>query len=137
MTLIHRTQQSLSKPHMYQAKKSTRPDGWLRSTPLCTMLLALPLAAQSRASRISDVYYHLSLELALAPDTDRVPGREEISLNLKSVADTVVLDFGDGSAANLTVNGATADGEPVNGHLIVPGHYFIPGRNRIALDFTS
>ena len=113
------------------------------------MLLALPLAAQSptegvsqdlarsRASRISDVYYHLSLELALAPDTDRVPGREEISLNLKSVADTVVLDFRDGSATNLTVNGATADVEPVNGHLIVPGHYFIPGRNRIALDFTS
>jgi aminopeptidase N len=135
---------------MYLARKSTKPDQWLRFSPLCAMLVALPLAAQSpaegvsrelakaRASRISDVHYHLSLELA--SDTDRLPGREEISLNLLGMADprgSVVLDYRDGSATNLTVNGAAAEAQTANGHLIIAGHYFVPGQNRIALDFAS
>jgi aminopeptidase N len=136
---------------MYRAKKSIRPDGWLRLTPLGALLLPLAMHAQipaegvsrelarSRAGQISDVRYRLSLELA--PDTDRLPGHAEISFNLAgNLADShnpVILDYRDGSAANLSINGAAADVERAGGHLIVPGRYFIAGNNRITLDFTS
>jgi aminopeptidase N len=127
---------------MCLAKKFTRPEPWL-----CALLFpfAMPAQtpaegvaralAQARASQISDVHYRLSFELAV--DTDRLPGREEISFNATDPHNPVILDYRDGSAYNLTVNGAPADAQPVNGHVIIPGHYFNPGRNRIALDFTS
>jgi aminopeptidase N len=69
--------------------------------------------AQSRASRISDV-----------------------ALNLSATAAPVVLDFRDGTGSSLTVNGTPAAAQPTNGHLVIPGQYFVKGRNRIALDFT-
>ena len=114
---------------------------------MCGILVTLPIQAQppaegvsrelakARAIQISDVHYRLSLELA--PDTDQLPGRAEISFVLTTTQDPVVLDFRDGSITNLAVNGIPAAAQPAHGHLIVPGHYFITGANRIALDFVS
>ena len=127
---------------MCQAKKSTKPDRWL-----CALLLPLAMQAQipaegvsrelaqARAGQISDVHYRLSLELA--PDADRLPGRAEISFNLTSPRNPVILDYRDGSATHFTVNGAPAEAQAVKGHLVIPGPYFVAGHNRIALDFTS
>src|SRR5580704_8743812 len=78
--------------------------------------------AQSRAKQISDLHYQLSLELST--DTNEVPGREEITLVLATAADPVILDFRDASIANLTVNGAPAESQSTNGHLIIPSRYF-------------
>ena len=132
---------------MYRVRKSIRPDGWLPVTPLCALLFTFAVhaqppvegvsrqLAQARASRISDLHYRISLELAA--DADILPGREEIGFELQSTGDPMVLDFRDGSIANLTVNGGVASADPVNGHLVIPGRYFVMGHNRIALDFTS
>ena len=81
------------------------------------------------------MHYHLSLEL-VAPDASQLPGQAEITFQLQSTQDPLVLDFRDGSATNLTINGADDD-DGANGHLIIPGHNFTTGRNRIALDFVS
>ncbi len=91
--------------------------------------------AQARATRISEVHYRLSVELA--PDADQLPGHAEITFQLATANDPVIMDFRDGSFAGLTVNGAPAAAPPANGHLVIPGSYFIAGHNRIALDFTS
>jgi aminopeptidase N len=132
---------------MYQAIKYTKPDRRAEFIALCAILVTLPIQAQppaagvswelakARATQISDVHYRLSLELA--PDADQLPGRAEISFVLTTTQDPVVLDFRDGSIANLTVNGTPAAAQPSDGHLIIAGHYFITGRNRIALDFVS
>ncbi|MGA2589269.1 MAG: M1 family aminopeptidase [Bryobacteraceae bacterium] len=91
--------------------------------------------ARQRAARISDVKYRLSLDLV--PDADRLPGREEISFQLAAANDPVVLDFRDGTFSNVSVNGAHAEAESRNGHIILPGRYFTTGSNTIALSFES
>lgn len=92
--------------------------------------------AQSRAHRISDLRYHLWLELA--PDASKMPGRAEISFILTADTDgPVVLDYRDGTASNLTVNDVPAEFHPSNGHLVIPARFFAAGKNRVALDFVS
>jgi len=49
--------------------------------------------ARARARRISDLRYRISLELA--PDSDRLPGRIEISFHLADASGPVVLDYRD------------------------------------------
>ena len=132
---------------MCQASKCIRPDRWAGFAAFCAIYVTFSLQAQSptegisrqlaqaRATQISDVHYRLSLELA--PDADQLPGRVEISFQLADAQDAVVLDFRDGSISHLAVNGASAESQTVNGHLVVPARFFSVGRNRIALDFVS
>jgi aminopeptidase N len=127
---------------MCQVRKFTKPDRWL-----CALLFPLAMQAQaaaegvtrelarSRAGQISEVHYHLAL--GLSPDANQLPGRAEIGFQLANVNDSVVLDFRDGSVTGLAVNGAPAEGQSVNGHLVIPGHSFVAGRNHIAFDFVS
>ena len=95
--------------------------------------------ARRRARQISALSYRLSLELA--PDADRMPGHEEIGLNLATAAVTgdvpIILDFRDGSASRIAVNGSAVEAQLADGHLLIPGRYFTAGRNTIALDFES
>jgi len=101
--------------------------------------------ARERAALISDLRYRLSLELA--PGAARLKGREEIRLRLARVAGEVTLDFRDldadgqlieGAVREVTVNGAAVpDLRQVNGHLLLPGKYFSPGENTVALTFES
>ena len=134
---------------MYPEPRYTdRRAGFSRRGALAPLLLLMPMLqaqpptegisrelAQSRASQVSDIHYHLSL--TLSPDADQLPGQAEITLVLRSAAEPIILDFRDGSIANLSVNGTPAESQSANGHLVIPGHFFIPGKNRIALDFTS
>ena len=91
--------------------------------------------ARQRAARISDVRYRLSLDLS--PGAARLPGREEISFQLATANNPVVLDFRDGTFTGLTVNASPAESENRNGHVIIPARYFTAGRNTIALSFES
>ncbi len=140
---------------MYQVSKSTKPDCGAGTLPaaaskaavLLSFLLTMHLLtaaptegvshelAKSRASNISDVRYHLSLELN--PDSNQLPGKAGISFRLANTHDPIILDYRDGSFANLTVNGAPAESQSVNGHIVIPARYFTPGQNHIALNFTS
>ncbi len=113
---------------------------------MATLLFSMPLAGQdltegvsrelarARAAQISDVHYKLSLELS--PDSDHLPGREEITFALSAPA-SVVLDYRDGEIFNLTVNGAPATRALSNGHILLPQQFLVSGRNRVALNFTS
>ncbi len=132
---------------MYQAQRCTR--GSAGFSRRAVLLLFMPMLAaqsptegitrelaQSRAKQISDVHYRLSLELS--PDADRLPGQVEITLTFTTaVSGPIILDYRDGTIANLTVNGNPAESQSANGHLVIPARYFVPGKNRIALDFTS
>ena len=138
---------------MYLARRSTQPDriarfivrwtfAWLSAFELMLPLLAqTPVEgvsrdlAQSRSAQIADVRYALSVELT--PDADQLPGREEISLNLNSAGAPIILDFRDGSFTHLAVNGAPAEAQVINGHLVLPAYLFSAGHNRISLEFTS
>jgi len=114
---------------------------------LVSFLLSMTLPAQSategvshdlarqRAARISDVGYRLSLDLA--PGADRLPGREEITFQLSAAHDPIALDFRDGSTTHISVNGAPAETESANGHIVIPGRFFTTGPNTIALSFES
>jgi aminopeptidase N len=91
--------------------------------------------ARGRAKQVSALHYRLSLELY--PDGNRLPGHLEISLTLAAGAGPIILDYRDGAATNVTVNGSAAEARAVNGHLVIPAQYFTAGTNRIALDFAS
>ncbi len=91
--------------------------------------------AESRATRISNLRYALSLELA--PDGDRLPGHEQISFDLMASHDPVVLDYRDGAIKSLTINTRAAEAQTGNEHLVVPPQYFTAGKNTIELDFES
>ena len=91
--------------------------------------------ARARAARISEVRYHLSLKLA--PDSDTLPAREEVSFHLNEATNPVVLDYRDGTISDVTVNGTVVSPERLDGHLIFPARDFSAGPNTIALNFVS
>lgn len=90
--------------------------------------------ARERAGRISKVRYHLSIELKKKAAT--LPGHIVIEFELAS-AGPVVLDYRDGQAAAMTVNGAPETIQQRNGHIGVPGIHLRKGLNRIEMDFAS
>jgi aminopeptidase N len=91
--------------------------------------------ARERAGRVSHVRYRLSLELA--PDSDRLPGSIRISFRLSDSGAPLALDYRDGSAEHLTVNGAAVAVQPADGHIVIPARYLVRGDNTIALKFES
>jgi len=52
-------------------------------------------------------------------------------------AGPVILDFRDGAASNLKVNGSPETLQQRNGHIIIPGGHLRAGANQIDLDFES
>ena len=91
--------------------------------------------ARARARRISDLRYRISLELA--PDSDRLPGRIEISFHLADASGPVVLDYRDGTTSRVAVNGTAVEAQPVDGHIVIPARFLNSGRNTILLQFES
>src|SRR5262249_27135275 len=100
--------------------------------------------ARERAATITDVRYNLKLELA--PGANRLKGREEIQIRLQREVSQIVLDFRDldaggkminGSIAELTVNGKSAESQLANGHIVIEGSHFSPGENGISMTFES
>ena len=90
--------------------------------------------ARQRAALISDVRYHLTIELKKKAAT--LPGHVVIDFNLAS-AGPLVLDYRDGQATALTVNGAPESLTERNGHILLSGRNLRQGRNTIGLDFAS
>ena len=90
--------------------------------------------AIDRAHLISNVRYQLNVQLAKGAAT--MPGRAIIDFDL-AIAGPLVLDFRDGEARNMQVNGSAQTFTSTNGHLVIPGEHTRAGANRIELDFES
>jgi aminopeptidase N len=90
--------------------------------------------ARQRAQQISDVRYRLSY--TLTPQAPNVSGHEEMTFRLTAAA-PVVLDFREGTAQNLVINGAAAPVSMTNGHITLPASAVRAGENKLALDFTA
>src|SRR5579872_5139051 len=90
--------------------------------------------ALQRARQISDVRYHL--QFALVPHADATNGHEELHFKLSTLND-VLLDFRDGSAKNLIVNGSALSPQMENGHISLPTSALLLGENTVSIDFTA
>jgi aminopeptidase N len=115
---------------------------------LCLMLLLWPASAafadapegiprelaRERAENISDLHY--SLEFTLAAHAQTVPGREELTFQLKSTR-PLMIDYRSGLASRLRVNGSEVPVQEENGHLLLPREKLRQGENRVELEFAS
>lgn len=90
--------------------------------------------AQERASEVSDIRYRL--EYVLQPHASTTSGHEDLSFKLKAAV-PLLLDFREGTASNLQVNGAAVPVQAQNGHIVLPANALRAGGNRITLDFTA
>ena len=73
--------------------------------------------ARERANRISNVRYQL--QFTLVPHAPSAAGHEELRFHLNS-AGPVLLDFREGAADKLVVNGMAAPAAIENGHITLP-----------------
>src|SRR5262249_38535982 len=90
--------------------------------------------ARQRAEKISDVRYHLHLDIsAHAP---AALGREELQFRLSGPG-TVLLDFREGTLADLKVNGQPVPSKIENGHIVLPADLLQVGENTLELRFTA
>ena len=90
--------------------------------------------ARRRAAQISDVRYHL--KFTLTPHAATVVGHEELRFHA-NVDGEVLLDFREGTAANLEVNGVETPPTIQNGHIELPASVVKAGENYVTMDFTA
>lgn len=90
--------------------------------------------ARARASLISDVRYNL--EFILIPQTGSASGHEKLRFQLKAPAN-LLLDFREGLATNLRVNGEEAPLKTENGHIELDASLLKAGENSVEMDFTA
>jgi aminopeptidase N len=90
--------------------------------------------ARQRAAQLSDLHYHL--RLALTPHTPSVSGHEDLRFRSNS-SGPVLLDFREGTATNLTVNGTPIPARIENGHIELPSSAIHTGDNTVSMDFTA
>src|SRR5258708_31751778 len=83
--------------------------------------------ARERARQISDVSYHL--RYVLTSHASSVSGHEEIGFRLAAAA-PVVLDFREGTAAHLVINGADTAGNANTRPIQFAATPFPPGENK-------
>lgn len=108
---------------------------------IATNLLAAPPPdgiprelARQRAAQLSDIRYHL--RFTLAPHTSSASGHEDLHFRSNSSV-SVFLDFREGTAANLTVNGVSVPANIENGHIELPASAIRSGENTATMDFTA
>ncbi len=90
--------------------------------------------ARQRASLISDVRYRL--RFTLVPHAPAASGHEELRFHLKAPA-SLLLDFREGSASRLSINGQDTPIKAENGHIELAANLLHAGENSIGLDFTA
>ena len=90
--------------------------------------------ARLRAAQISDVRYQL--RFTLTPHAPSVSGHEELRFRASS-SGRVLLDFREGTVANLTVNGVAVPAKIENGHIELPANEIHAAENVVAMDFTA
>jgi aminopeptidase N len=93
--------------------------------------------AQERASTIRDLRYDLTF-LVPSSKSEPVQGRAVVTLTLQAPS-RLVFDFAQPrqNVRTLTVGGADAGAEFINGHIVVPAKATHAGANRIELDFVA
>src|SRR5215472_8104224 len=90
--------------------------------------------ARQRAAQISDVRYQL--RFTLTPHALSASGHEELRFRAGSSC-PILLDFREGTTANLTVNGASVPAKIDNGHIELPANAIHAGENVVIVDFTA
>lgn len=97
--------------------------------------------ARERARRLSDLGYHI--QFILTPHSDFAKGHEEIRFQLKSASATIavgeplLLDFREGIASGLSINGSATPTMADHGHILLSADKLRAGENTVALDFTA
>ncbi|HWZ45264.1 MAG TPA: M1 family aminopeptidase [Candidatus Saccharimonadales bacterium] len=90
--------------------------------------------ARERAGLVSDLHYHL--RFTLTPHTPSASGHEDLSFKLKAAV-ALLLDFREGTASNLVINGKPAPAVIDHGHIELAQALLKTGENRLSLDFTA
>ncbi len=90
--------------------------------------------ASERARYISDLRY--KLHFTLGEHAGAAEGHEELRFNLAAVS-PLLIDFREGTASGLTLNGKPAGIESENGHLHLNAQDLRVGENVIAMDFAA
>jgi len=90
--------------------------------------------ARQRATQISDLRYHL--RFTLTPHTPSISGHEDLQFHSR-FSGPLLLDFRDGTAANLIVNGVPVPAKMDHGHLELPVDAVHRGENKVSMDFTA
>lgn len=90
--------------------------------------------ARQRAAQISDVRYQL--RFTLSPHAPSISGHEELRFHSNS-SGPVLLDFREGTASTLTVNGSPVPARIENGHIELPANAIHADENVVAMDFTA
>ena len=90
--------------------------------------------ARQRAAQISDVHYRL--HFTLTPHAPSASGHEELRFRA-SFSGPVLLDFREGTAANVTVNGVSVPAKIESGHIELPASVIHAGENVVIMDFTA
>jgi aminopeptidase N len=90
--------------------------------------------ARQRAAQISDLHYHL--RFTLIPHVPSISGHEDLRFHSNS-SGPVLLDFREGTATNLTVNGTAVPAKIENGHIELPSSAVHTGDNTVTMDFTA
>lgn len=90
--------------------------------------------ARERAAHISDVRYHL--KFGLTPHAPSVAGHEELRFHA-NVDGAVLLDFREGTVANLLINGVEVPPKAEHGHIELPASAIRPGENYVTMNFEA
>src|SRR5215472_7947523 len=90
--------------------------------------------ARQRATQISDIRYQL--HFTLTPHAVSAPAHEELRFRA-SFSGPVLLDFREGTASNLTINGVPAPAKIESGHIELPASVIHAGENVVIMDFTA
>lgn len=90
--------------------------------------------ARQRAAQISDLHYQL--RFTLTSHASSASGHEELRFHSNS-SNSVLLDFREGTASNLTVNGTAVPAIIGNGHIELPANVIHADENVVAMDFTA
>lgn len=90
--------------------------------------------ARQRAQQVSEVRYHLNF--TLRPHEPSASGHEELQFRL-SAASPLLLDFREGTVANLLINGKAAPAKIENGHIELAAGLLQAGENAVTMDFTA
>lgn len=99
--------------------------------------VSLPLA-QYRRSVIDSLIYALDLKIP-ALRSEPIQASEVVSLHLKEVHESLVLDFKQPSdhIQNMVVNGHDVAVDVQQEHVIIPARFMVKGLNKIAIDFIA
>lgn len=93
--------------------------------------------ALRRASGLSGIVYNLSLRIDSARSV-KPAGRIGIEFDCRTLSEPLQLDFAGERVVSLNVNGKeVVSPEWHDGHLVIPAHSLVPGRNCVKVEFIS